>query len=83
MIKSIVKKVDTPAATDEWCEPELSPERNVMQLKTKFIIPNIAHSPDELSLGDLWQVFSLVYGPLVWSRENSVDILRKLLHSYC
>ena len=53
MIKSIVKKVDTPAATDEWCEPELPPERNVMQLKTKFIIPNIAHSPDGLSLGGL------------------------------
>ena len=26
MIKNIVKKVDTPAATDEWCEPELPPE---------------------------------------------------------
>ena len=26
MIKSTAKNVDTPAATDEWSEPELPPE---------------------------------------------------------
>ena len=52
IIKNIVETV-APAATDESCEPELPPERNIMKLKIEFIIPNISQSPDGLLLEGL------------------------------